>query len=167
MEKILGLVDAVSVRTGKAVSVLSLLTAFAIVYEIVMRQVFVLPTVWASEGTVFMCAALYMLGGAWTLLEDKHVRVDMIHSRLGPRGKAVIDICTFPFFLLYVAVMIWATWPYMTESIALRETTMTPWNPPLWPMKIVMFVSLVLIALQGTAKFLRDLRTAFGGRAGA
>jgi TRAP-type mannitol/chloroaromatic compound transport system permease small subunit len=53
--------------------------------------------------------------------------------------------------------MIWAFWAYVAESVRLRETTMTPWDPPIWPLKTAMFVSLIMLLLQQTAKFVRDL----------
>jgi TRAP-type mannitol/chloroaromatic compound transport system permease small subunit len=68
-----------------------------------------------------------------------------------------VDCLTYFAFLLYIGVMIWAFWAYVAESVRLRETTMTPWDPPIWPLKIAMFVSLIMLLLQQTAKFVRDL----------
>ena len=108
VRKILALIDATNTWIGKVVSILSLIVAFIITYEIIMRQVFVKPTVWVAEGTVFGCGLLYMLGGAWTLRQDHHVRVDMLYHGLSRRGKALVDCLTYFAFLLYIAVMIWA-----------------------------------------------------------
>jgi len=163
VKKVLSLIDATSSRIGKVVSILSLVVAFIIFYEIIMREIFVKPTVWVAEGTVFGCGLLYMLGGAWTLLQDHHVRVDMLYHGLSRRGKALVDCLTYFAFLLYIGVMIWAFWAYVAESVRLRETTMTPWNPPIWPLKIAMFVSLIMLLLQQTAKFVRDLYCIMNG----
>lgn len=157
MTKILALIDAISTWTGKAVSILSLFTAVIITYEIVARELFNSPTTWAAESTVFACAILYLLGGAWTLLQDGHVRVDLLHNRFSPRTKAIVEVVTFVPFALYIGVMLWATTKYAMQSVELRETTMTPWNPPIYPIKIVMVVALVLLLLQQTAKVVRDL----------
>ncbi len=157
MKKILAVIDGTNTWIGKAVSILSLVVAFIITYEIIMRQVFVKPTVWVAEGTVFGCGLLYMLGGAWTLRQDHHVRVDMFYHGLSRRGKATVDCLTYFAFLLYIAVMIWATWSYVAESVRLQETTMSPWNPPIWPIKIAFLLSLVMLFFQQTAKFVRDL----------
>ncbi|MEJ5376374.1 MAG: TRAP transporter small permease subunit [bacterium] len=164
MDKLLSLMDKLSSWIGKSASIFSLLTAAVITYEIFVRQVLVSPTVWAAEATVFACGILYLLGGPWTLLEDKHVRVDALYRRFSPRLRALVDSITFLPFCLYLLVMIWATWHYAVESLELGETTMSPWNPPIWPMKLIMLVALVLIFLQGTAKFLRDLAFLAKGR---
>ena len=97
-----------------------------------------------------------MLGGAWTLRQDHHVRVDMLYHGLSRRGKAMVDFLTYFAFLLYIVVMIWASWSYVAQSVSLRETTMSPWNPPIWPIKIAFLASLIMIFLQQTAKFVRD-----------
>jgi TRAP-type mannitol/chloroaromatic compound transport system permease small subunit len=161
---LLAFFDATSTRTGKAVSVFSLVSAVIITYEIVVRDFFHRPTVWVAEGTVFACGLVYLLGGAWTLLEDKHVRVDVLYVRLSPRGKAIVDCLTYFCFALYIVVMIWAASRYTVESIRLGETTMTPWDPPIWPMKIAMLLALTLLFFQGSVKFVRDLHLAITGR---
>lgn len=164
MRKVLALIDATNTWIGKVVSILSLVVAFIITYEIVMREAFVKPTVWVAEGTVFGCGLLYMLGGAWTLLQDGHVRVDMLYHGLSRRRKALVDCLTYFAFLLYIAVMIWACWHYVVESVRLRETTMSPWNPPIWPLKVAFFVSLILLLFQQTAKFVRDFYYLMNGK---
>jgi TRAP-type mannitol/chloroaromatic compound transport system permease small subunit len=157
VRKILALIDGISTWVGKLVSLLSLVVAFIIFYEIFMREVLIKPTVWVAEATVFGCALLYLLGGAWTLKQDGHVRVDMLYHGLSRRGKAIIDCVTYFAFMLYITVMIWAAWQYMEQSIGVRETTMSPWDPVIWPFKIAFVLALILLLLQQTAKFVRDL----------
>jgi TRAP-type mannitol/chloroaromatic compound transport system permease small subunit len=157
MRKLLRIIDDTNTWIGKAVSLLALVVAFIIGYEIFVRQVLVKPTVWVSEATVFGCGLLYLLGGAWTLKQDGHVRVDMLYHGLSRRGKAIIDCVTYFAFLLYIGVMIWAAWQYMLQSIAVRETTMSPWDPVIWPLKIALVVSMIMLLLQQTAKFVRDV----------
>lgn len=164
MKKLFAIIDATNAWTGRIVSVLSLVVAVIICYEIVVRDFFHAPTVWVAEATVFLCGLVYLLGGAWTLLDDKHVRVDMLYGSRTPRGQAILDCCTYAAFTLYLGVMIWATYTYMEESVALRETTMSPWNPAIWPMKVVMFVSLIMVFVQGTLKFIRDIYFVVTGR---
>lgn len=164
MRKLFAIIDATNAWTGKVVSVFSLVVAIIICYEIAVRDFLHAPTVWVAEATVFLCGLVYLLGGAWTLLDDKHVRVDILYGNLSPRGRAIIDCFTYLAFSLYLLVMIWATSIYTSESVALRETTMSPWNPAIWPMKVAMLLSLVMVFVQGTVKFIRDLHFAVTGR---
>ena len=164
MKRILALVEASSTWAGKAVSLLGLFVAAVIVYEILMRTFLKRPTVWASESTVFACGLIYLLGGAWTLLEDKHVRIDMFYNKLSLPRKAVLDCITYIPFSLYILVMIKATWVYMAESVQLRESTTSAWDPPIYPMKIAMTASLILLFLQGTARVIRNFYFAVKGK---
>ncbi len=164
MRMILTLIDGTSTWIGKAVSILSIFVAAVIAFEILMRSIFVRPTSWAAESTIFACGLIYLLGGAWTLLDDKHVRIDMLYGKWTPKKQAVIDCLTYLPFSLYILVMLWATWIYTADSIKVRETTMSPWDPPLYPMKIAMTLSLVLLYLQGTAKMIRNFYFAITGK---
>ncbi len=162
LERFLSGVDRCNAWIGRATGVLVPFVAVAIVYEIAARYFLSRPTVWASESTVFACGIVYLLGGAWLVQEDRHVRIDLLHGRVGPRARALLDCLTFPFFVLYVLVMLWASFNYTMESIRVRETTMSPWDPPIYPMKIVMTLGLGLLFLQGLAKLARDLLTVLG-----
>jgi len=157
MRKLLTIIDGTNAWIGKITSALALGVALIIFYEIIMREGFTKPTTWVAEGTVFGCGLLYLLGGAWTLKQDGHVRVDMLYHGLSKRAKAIIDCITYFAFLLYIVVMIWASWLYMMQSISVWETTMSPWNPPIWPFKVALVAALFMLLLQQTAKFVRDL----------
>ncbi|MDW7712111.1 MAG: TRAP transporter small permease subunit [Deferrisomatales bacterium] len=165
MRRVLSAIDALSMWSGKAVSILTLLVALVIVYETTVRTFFLRPTVWAAEATVFACGLVYVIGGAWTMLEDKHVRIDLLYSRLSPRGRATINTLSFSFFALYVGVMLWATTAYALDSLQLRETLGTAWDPPIYPIKLALAFSFLLLLLQGIARFIRDLHLALTGRA--
>lgn len=162
MTRLLDAVDRLSTWIGRATGLLVPFVALTIAYEIVTRHFFRRPTVWANESTVFACAMVYLLAGAWLIQEDRHVRIDLLYGRCGPRGRALLECVTFPFFALYVVVMLWASVDYTAESIRVRETTMSPWNPPIYPLKVVLCVGLALLFLQGLARLARNLRILLG-----
>jgi TRAP-type mannitol/chloroaromatic compound transport system permease small subunit len=157
MAKALGFIDRLNRWLGRSTGFLAFFVAVAIVYEVFVRHFFNRPTVWANESTIFAAAAIYMLAGGWAILEDRHVRIDLFYHHCSPRTRAVVDCLTYPFFILYIGVMFWASVTYAWESLQLRETTMSPWNPPIYPMKILLAVGLFLIFLQGTARLIRNL----------
>ncbi len=157
MGKVLAFIDRLNTRLGRSMGVLAFFVAAAIVYEVVVRHFFNRPTVWANESTIFAACLIYMLGGGWAILEDRHVRIDLFYHRFSVRKRAVIDCLTFPFFALYILVMLWASIHYAWESVRIGETTMSPWNPPIYPMKVIMTAGLFLIFLQGTARLIRNL----------
>ena len=164
MKKLLAIIDAISIWTGKASSWLILIVVVFVIYEILMRYLFHLPTLWASESMVFGAGVSYVLGAAWALRDNRHVKIDLIYGRLTPRQRATMDSITFPFFILYLGVFFWASTSYAWRSILLRETAGSAWDPPVYPIKIALVVGVALLLLQGMAKFVRDLHLAIKGR---
>lgn len=164
MKKFLSLIDGLSISVGKAGSWLILAVVAFIIYEIVMRYIFHLPTLWVSESMVFGCGISYVLGAAWALQDNRHVKIDLIYDRLTPRQRAVMDAITYVFFALYLGVFLWAASKYTWQSIMVRETTSSAWDPPVYPIKIALVVGTGLLLLQGTAKFIRDLYFAIRGK---
>jgi len=157
MKKIVLIIDKISALTGKATSFLILVVVFIVVYEIVMRYVFHRPTIWASEAMVFGCAFGYVLGGAWTLLENRHVRIGVIYEKLPMRRRVILDIITFFFFALYMGMLFWASTKYAWESFEIRETAGSPWDPPVYPLKLALAFGILLLLVQGIAKFVRNI----------
>ncbi len=156
LKKIVATIDKISTVSGYIGAPMPFLCALLIVYEIIMRTCFEMPTPWVAETTAMLCAACYFLGGAWNIKLDGHIRVDILYSTFSPRVKAGVSCLNFCFFALYIVFMIRVVWPYMVQSIQLNESTYTYWNPVIWPLKIVLFLGFVLLLLQGLANFLRD-----------
>ena len=163
MKKILSIIDAISIWSGKVAGWLVLFVVGFIIYEILMRYVFHLPTLWVSESMVFGSGMIYVLGAAWALQDNRHVKIDLIYGRLTPRQRAVIDSFTFIFFFFYMIVFLWATTEYARRAVSVLETSGSAWDPPVYPIKLALAAGVLLLLLQGIAKFIRDLHFAVKG----
>ena len=105
-------------------------------------------------------SAVFLLGAAWVLREDEHVRVDVLYGRLAPKQKATIDLVgTLLLLLPFCALLMWASWPAVMSSFAIREGALDPGGLARWPVKLLVPVSIVLLALQGVVEGLRALDT--------
>lgn len=103
-------------------------------------------------------AAVFLLGAAWVLREDEHVRVDVMFARLSPRKQAAINVVgTFLLLLPFCALLLWASWPAVMESLAIREGALDPGGLARWPVKLLVPLSIFLLALQGLAEGIRAL----------
>jgi TRAP-type mannitol/chloroaromatic compound transport system permease small subunit len=98
-----------------------------------------------------------MMGGTYTLYHDKHISVDMVYSRFSPRGRAILDLITFPLFCIFTGLLLWTGADYALRAIMLEEGSGSAWNPPIWPIRIVIPVGASLMLLLGLAKFIRNL----------
>jgi len=124
----------------------------------VCRYVFDAPTIWAQETSTFLYGAFFMLGGAYVFLIDGHVRVDIFYTRFSRRGKAIVDLITFPIFLfLFLGILVWEGGKMAIWSWSIWEHTQSPWSPPIYPLKTVIPVASLLLLLQGIARYVRDL----------
>lgn len=101
-------------------------------------------------------SAVFLLGGAWALAEDAHVRVDVLYGRLSRRQRAAVDLAGAVLLLLpFCALLLWATWPAVVQSVAIRETALDPGGLPRWPVKLIVPVAVGLLALQGVVEAVR------------
>jgi TRAP-type mannitol/chloroaromatic compound transport system permease small subunit len=147
-----------AVRTlGEFVSYWAILAVFAYYYEVVARYVFNSPTNWVHESMFLMFGMQYMLAGAYAYREDAHVRVDIVYSRLPPRGRAVCDIITSVFFFLFTLTMMVTGWRFASDAISVGERSFTEWGIQYWPVKLMIPIGAALLVLQGFSRLVRDI----------
>ena len=101
-------------------------------------------------------AAMVMLGGAFTLHENRHVSVDFIASRLSPRTRQWITVACDLFMLLpFALVMTWFSWKFTAAAYASGEGSSYGGLLDLWVIKSVMTLGFALLALLALARPLR------------
>jgi len=106
----------------------------------------------------YMFSLLFLLGGAWTLQRDEHVRVDVLYGRASPRTKAWIDLAGTVLFLLpFCGWAIWMSWPAVLNSWAVMEMSPDPGGLPRYPLKAAIPLAFALVALQGLSWFIRNV----------
>lgn len=126
-------------------------------YEVVMRYLFNMPTIWVHESSYLLFGMQYLLTGAFALLHGSHVRVDILYIKLPPRGRVGMDILTSIFFFVFALALIWTSWTFMLSSIEMKEVSLETWGIQYWPIKVMMFVGSVLIFLAGVSKLVTDV----------
>ena len=128
-------IDNISKYTGVCSCFLIIVMMGVVLYEVVMRYVFNLSQVWAYEMSEFLFGALIVLGGAYALLHQAHVRMDIIYAKLSDKKQAVMDLCTFIFFLIFIGCLIWKGWDSGLKAFHVIERTNSVWEPVTWPIK--------------------------------
>lgn len=149
--------DAFAEWTGWVVAWLIVPLIGAMVYEVVARYFFHAPTVWAQDLSYMLYGALFMLGGAYTLRHNGHIRTDFLYNKLGVRGQALVDAVAYLFFFFPAfGVFLWFGWGYFLESWRLDERSISPWNPPLYPFRAVLPLAAALLLVQGVSETLKS-----------
>lgn len=151
------LIDTINDRAGKGVSFLIPFTALALVYEVIARYGFNRPTQWGHELGIFMFGVSGLLAGGYILLHKAHVNLDLLYSRVSRRKQAILDLITAPIFFFIMFLFIWKGIDFALISWKTLEHSSSPWGPPFYPIKTVIPIAVLLLLLQGMAKFIRDL----------
>lgn len=158
MEAIVRLIDAVVGFLGKTVAWL-LFGVVLVTTVVVVMQYFGENSIAMQESVSYMHAAVFMIGAAYTLQLDGHVRVDVFYRAFSPRKKAVVNIIGTLLFLFPVAVIIlYYSWGDVSRSWAVMEKSNQPGGLPyIYLLKSLMPLFAVLLILQGFAELLRNI----------
>ena len=160
---ILKVVDNINDWVGKVLS-FGVLFMFALVLiEVIRRYFFNSPTVWGNELTQLTFGVYVVLCGGYILRWGGHVNVDILYGRFSARGKAIVDIITFVLFLVFCGMMLAYGGSLAWESLSRFEHSQSAWNPPLYPVKLMIPSGAFLLLLQGIAKLVRDIVTVVTG----
>lgn len=110
----------------------------------------------------YLFSLVFLLGAAYTLKHDAHVRVDVLFSRLGPRGQAIINLLGVIFLLFpFCILMIWVSWPAVLNSWSVMEMSPDPGGLPRYPIKTMIPVAFVLVLAQGLSMGIRQIAILF------
>ena len=151
-------IDSINNWIGKTISVIILVTVAATVIEVIARYLFNSPTSWAYEVEMFTCGIVYVFVGAYVLLHNGHVGVDMIYNRLNLKWQLWINlIVVYPLILIMTLVLVYIGWDFAWTSFVTAERSYTSWAPLLWPVKISLPIGSALMVLQVISKILRDV----------
>ncbi|VXB12525.1 TRAP transporter small permease subunit [Pseudomonas sp. 8O] len=154
-------VDAFNRRVGRFAMYLIFAMLAVLLYSS-MSKTFFTPSIWTLESAQFLMVAYFLLGGAYSMQLDAHVRMDLAYSAWSPRTRAVVDAITV-FMLIFYLVMLLVGGISSTEyAIEYKETSYSAWSPYMAPIKIVMCFGIALMLLQAVATFFKDLYAARG-----
>jgi len=154
--------------TGRAVSWLALAMVVVTFVVVVMRYLFDAGSIALQESVGYMHAVLFLVGAAWTLQQDAHVRVDIFYSRWQPRRRAWVDLLGSVLLLLPLMLFIAAvSWQYVADSWQVLEGSREAGGlPGVFILKSFILVMSALLVIQATANVLKALATlADGGSA--
>jgi TRAP-type mannitol/chloroaromatic compound transport system permease small subunit len=157
------LFDRISNITGKATSWLTLAMVILTSIIVVMRYVFDAGLIWMQESVTWMHAAVFMVGAAYTLLHEEHVRVDIFYRKMSERNRAIVDLIGVVLFLLPLCgLLALMAYDFAAAAWSIHETSREPGGLP-YPMiplmkSLVIFMP-VAVALQGISMLTRSITT--------
>ena len=157
------MLDRLSAQLGKASAWLTLLMVLVTVVVVIMRYVFDAGLIWLQESVVWMHAFVFMVGAAYTLQQEEHVRVDIFYRRMSPERRAWVDLIGVVVFLIPLCLFLgFKAWDFVAVSWKLKEASRESGGLPypLSPMlKSILLVMPLTLGLQGIALLLRSVTT--------
>lgn len=149
-------VEAVGRRVGRVAMCLVFVMAAILLWSALSKTFFV-PALWTLEMAQFAMVAYYLLGGAYSLQLDSHVRMDLFYSRWSPRTRCWLDCCTIVFLLVYLGLLLYGGLSSTQYALEYGERAHSAWRPYMAPVKIIACIGIVLMLLQAVALLFRDV----------
>jgi len=159
MRSLFETVDTISEWSGRIVSFVVYIGIVILFIEVFLRYLFNHPTVWVHGYSQRVFGSYFILIGAYTLLHNGHVRVDLIYNLFSGKGKVLLDMVNYIALLIWDVVLLKEGYRFFMVSFAVREADEMVLCHPVYPVKFLILVGALLIGLQGLSMFLKSLFT--------
>ncbi len=159
------IIDALNARVGRVTAWLVLVAVLVSAGNAISRKLFDASSNAFLELQWYMFSAIFLLGCAYTLQKQEHVRIDIIYGRWSRRAQVGIDIFgTIVFLLPFAVLLLWLSWPFFIEAWQSGERSPNAGGLILWPVKLLIPAGFALLLLQGCSELFK--RIAFLAGAG-
>lgn len=151
-------IDAINEAVARAVAWLVVVAVLVSAGNAVSRKLFSLSSNAWLELQWYLFGAVFMLGAAWTLKRDEHVRVDVFAARLSVRARHRLDLFGHLFFLLpFAAVHVATSVPFFLSSWQSGEVSANAGGLVMWPAKLMVLLGFCLLVAQGLSEAIKRL----------
>ena len=157
-------IDMIAQVTRKIGWVLLLYCMILGVTDVFLRYILNNPSQWISTTVQVAMVLMACVGGVYALNDDAFVKLDLFYANFTPRKKAICDIITVVFTFLFLAVLIWKGTSAALLSIKLKQVTPTSIPIPIYPLKVFIPISGVIMLLVVIKKLVNDIRTVISGK---
>lgn len=165
LERVATGLDSFNRWIGRTVSWLTLGMVAVTCVVVLLRYVFSIGWIWMQETVTWMHGMVFMLGAAYTLSQNGHVRVDIVYRKVSEQRRALIDILGTILFLLPACLFIFfSSLDYVGAAWAVQETSREAGGlPGLYLLKTVIPLCAALLCLQGLVSVIRNAAVLVGG----
>lgn len=155
-------VDYVSEKFGRLMMYMVFVMIGTLLLNAITRNVINIPLSWCVEMAQFTMAAYYIVGGAYSMQLDDHVRMDLFYDRYSEKTKAKIDVATNFFMVFYLVCLLIGSISSTLYAIEYGQRKFSQWNPSMIPIKVIMVFGIVLMLLQAVSILFKDIAKAKG-----
>ena len=156
--KLSQLIDGLTERIGRLTYWLILVAVLVSAGNAVIRYAFNMSSNAWLELQWYLFSAVFLFCAGYALLQNQHVRIDVISGRLSKRVQIGIDILGTVFFLLPMAIAImWLSWPVFVDAYRHNEVSTNVGGLIIWPARLMVPVGFFLLVLQGLSELIKRI----------
>ncbi|RLC61953.1 MAG: hypothetical protein DRI01_07680, partial [Chloroflexi bacterium] len=157
LERLTKVIDCTTVGAGWVGIAAMWLLAVLIMAEILDRAIFSRSLLFTLDVSKWLLVTLVMMGGAWTLKAEGHIRISLISSRLSQRKQRWLIVAIATIGTIVFAFIASYAWKGMLAYHKMHTTTVSLVHFPLWPIWVVLFAGMVLLSLQFAATVVKNV----------
>ena len=156
-------IDAINFRIGKILAWLILAAVIVSAVNAIIRKLFDMSSNSWLELQWVLFGAVFLIVASWTLLDNEHIRIDIVNSTFSQRTRNIIDVIGHAFFLLPLTIiMIITSYPFVTKSVLLNEQSMNAGGLPQWPAKMLVLIGFTLLFFQAISELIKRIAVMMG-----
>ena len=159
--KIISIIDTFTEYTGKFISIFVIILVLLVGYDVSMRYLFNSGSIAIQELEWHLFSIILLLGSAYTLKHDEHVRLDIFYSSklINDKVRIWFDVLgTLLILLPFCLLIIVSAWPFVTQAYIHNEISPDPGGlPARWLIKAVIPLGFFFLLIQGIAEVLKKL----------
>ncbi len=156
-------IDLIAELFGRMGWMLLMYCMFLGVTDVFLRYVLNSPSLWIATTVQVAMVLIACVGGVYALNDNAFVKLDLFYANFSDRKKAVCDIITVVFTFMFLYVLVWKGWHAGMMSLKMKQMTPTSIPIPIYPLKIFIPISAVVMVLVVFKKLVQDIITVITG----
>lgn len=124
------------------------LSSFILTYEVVMRYLLKIPTVWEIESSIYLGVLATFMGAAYGLKDGAHINIDLFVRALSPGAQRLLERITSSLAFLFCAYVAFKGWELFWEAFSKGWRSESMWGPPLAVPYLFLPLGMSLLSLQ-------------------
>ena len=151
-------IDAVNRWLGRTLSWLVLAAVLISAINAVIRKLFGISSNSWLELQWVLFSVIFLVCASWTLLDNEHIRIDIVNNLLPARVRGAIDVMGHALFLLpFTVVMLVTSLPFFLASYRINEQSGNAGGLPQWPAKSLIFIGFAFLFAQGVSELIKRI----------
>ena len=151
-------IDALTRWLGKRLAWLILVAVVVSALNATVRKTFDISSNSWLELQWVLFSIVFLLCSSWTLLDNEHIRIDIVNNQLPKQVRNSIDVIGHAFFLIPLCiVMIITGGPFFMRSFEINEQSGNAGGLPQWPAKSLIIIGFTMLLVQGMSELIKRI----------